>query len=195
MSRRGWVSAADDDGNWWRLAVYDDGWIELPGAARGLSDTRAQIRRLAGLLAAFAGLAVAARLVGDAAAPLATVLLVAALAVLAVAVVQVARFRARDRRQRLGDRAQARAADQAGHRVRRNPGAPLFRRAGSSAEYASWLDGVHRVAGDSVSWIQVTEPSSPAEPVVLTVHRHDGAVSTYRTPDRTAVRLLAPWIR
>ncbi|MCO7218891.1 hypothetical protein [Klenkia sp. PcliD-1-E] len=197
MARRGWVSVEDAAGDWWRLAVYDDGWVELPGFARGLSDTRAQLRQLLFLVGAFGVLVLLSQLAGrlDGVGPLSFVLSAGALGLLLFSVVQVARFRARDRQQAAGDRAQAQAARAAGRRVTRRPGAPLFRRAASSAQYASWLDGVRRVGAEQVGAVVLSGPEhpGPADPLVVSVLLQDGSTLTYRTPDDTARTLFAPW--
>lgn len=194
MGRRGWVAAEDAAGDWWRLSVFDDGWVELPGFARGLSDTRAQLRQLLLFLAGFTALFVLGGLLEDTAPTLAGVLRVAALVVLVGSAVQIARFRARDRRQWQGDLQQARTG---GQRVRARAGARLWRVAGSSQETVDALDGVRRVGSKQISTVQVTAPDRPSEadPVVVDVRLHDGQQLTYRTPDRTAVELFAPWAR
>ncbi|QNG37809.1 hypothetical protein F1C76_15555 [Geodermatophilaceae bacterium NBWT11] len=195
MGRRGWVAAEDAAGDWWRLSVFDDGWVELPGFARGLSDTRSQLRQLLFLLAAFTGLFVLGGLLEDTAPALATGLRVAALVVLVGSTVQIARFRARDRRQLHGDLDQAAAARGAGRQVRARAGARLWRVAGSSQEMADALEGVRRVGSEQVSTVEVTAPDRPSEsdPVVVVVRLHDGEQLTYRTPDRVAADLFAPW--
>ncbi len=191
------MSAEDAAGDWWRLAVYDDGWVELPGFARGMSDTRAQLRQLLFLVGAFGVLVLLSQLAGrlDGVGPLSLVLSVGALGLLLFSAVQIARFRARDRQQAAGDRDQALAAKAAGRRVRRRPGAPLLRRATSSAEYVSWLDGVRRVGAEQVGAVVVAGPErpGPTDPVVVSVLLHDGSTLTYRSPDATARELFAPW--
>ena len=41
MSRRGRVSARDDDGNWRMLDVYDDGWCDAAAPVRTPEETKA----------------------------------------------------------------------------------------------------------------------------------------------------------
>ncbi len=192
------MSAEDAAGDWWRLAVYDDGWVEMPGFARGMSDTRAQFKQLLALVGGFGLLVLLSQLAGrfDGVGPGASVVFaVLALGLLLFSAVQIARFRARDRQQAAGDREQALAAKAAGRQVRRRPGAPLLRRATSSAEYVSWLDGVRRVGAEQVGAVVLTGPEhpGPADPLVLSVLLHDGTTLTYRTPDPTARTLFAPW--
>jgi hypothetical protein len=198
MSKRGWVAVEDPAGDWWRLVVWDDGWVELPGFARGLSDTRAQLKQLLALVGGFGLLVLLSQLAGrfDGVGPGASVAFaVLALGLLLFSAVQVARFRARDRQQFAGDRQQALAARAAGQRPRRRPGAPLFRRATSSAEYVRWLDGVRRVGAEQVGAVVVAGPErpGPADPLVVSVLLQDGSTLTYRTPDATARTLFAPW--
>lgn len=198
MRSRGWVSAEDAAGDWWRLLVFDDGWVELPGFARGMSDTRSQLRQLLVLVGAFGLLVLLSQLAGrfDGVGPgVSGVFAVGALALLLFSAVQVARFRARDRQQAAGDLAQAQRALGTGRRVTRRPGAPLFRRAHSSAEYVSWVDGVRRVGAEQVGAVALAGPEhpTPADPLVVSVLLHDGTTLTYRTPDPTARRLFAPW--
>ena len=198
--RRGWVSVEDAAGDWWRLSVFDDGWVELPGLARGLSDTRAQLRQLLFLVGGFGVLVLLSQLAGrldGIGEPLSLVLSVSALGLLLFSAVLIARFRARDRQQAAGDRAQAGTARAEGRQVRRRPGTPLLRRAHSSAEFAAGLDGVRRVGGEQVSAVVLTGPehAGPAAPLVVSVLLHDGSVLTYRTPDPTARTLFAPWAR
>lgn len=196
--RRGWVSAEDAAGDWWRLSVFDDGWVELPGFARGLSDTRAQLRQLLFLLGGFGVLVLLSQLAGrfDGVGPLSLVLSIGALGLLLFSAVLIARFRARDRQQADGDHAQAMAARRAGQRVRRRPGTPLFRRARSSAEFAAGLEGVRRIGAEQVGAVVLSGPErpGPADPLVLSVLLHDGSVLTYRTPDPVAREIFAPWI-
>ena len=165
--RRGWVSVEDAAGDWWRLSVFDDGWVELPGFARGLSDTRAQFRQLLLLLGGFGVLVLLSQLAGrldGVGGPLSLLLSTASLGLLLVSVVLMARFRARDRQQAAGDRAQAVAAREAGHRVRRRPGTSTLRRARSSAEFAGNLEGVRRVGAEQVSAVVLSGPERPGRP-------------------------------
>ena len=197
--RRGWVSVEDAAGDWWRLSVFDDGWVELPGFARGLSDTRAQVRQLLFLVGGFGVLVLLSQLAGrldGVGIPLSLVLSVASLGLLLVSVVLMARFRARDRQQAAGDRAQAGAARAAGRVVRRRPGTSTFQRARSSAEFAARLEGVRRVGTEQVGMVVLTGPEHPGpdDPLVVSVLLHDGSALTYRTPDPTARELFAPWV-
>ena len=199
MARRGWVSVEDAAGDWWRLSVFDDGWVELPGFARGLSDTRAQLRQLLFLVGGFGVLVLLSQLAGrldGVGSSLSLVLSVAALGLLLFSAVLIARFRARDRQQAAGDHAQAVAARRAGRRVRRRPGTPLCRRARSSAEFAAALEGVRRVGAEQVGVLVLTGPDhpGPADPLVVSVLLHDGSSLTYRTPDATARELFAPFL-
>ncbi|SDN52390.1 hypothetical protein SAMN05660199_00195 [Klenkia soli] len=196
MGRRGWVSVEDAAGDWWRLSVFDDGWVELPGFARGLSDTRAQLRQLLFLVGGFGVLVLLSQLAGrldGVGESLSLVLSVLALGLLLVSAVLIGRFRARDRQQAAGDRAQA--ARQAG-RVRRRPGTPWFRRARTSAEFAAALEGVRRVGAEQVGVVVLTGPEHPgaADPLVVSVLLHDGSSLTYRTPDAAARELFAPFL-
>ena len=197
--RRGWVSVEDATGDWWRLSVFDDGWVELPGFARELSDTRAQLRQLLFLVGGFGVLVLLSQLAGrldGVGVALSLVLSVSALGLLLFSMVLIARFRARDRQQAAGDHAQAVAARRAGQRLRRRPGAPMFQRVRSSAEFAARLEGVRRVGAEQVGMVVLTGPArpGPADPLVVSVLLHDGSALTYRTPDPTARELFAPWV-
>ena len=196
MSRRGWVSAEDAAGDWWRLSVFDDGWVELPGFARAVSDTRAHLRELGLWIGALVLLGVLSFVVAGS--PLAEtgvpmLVSLAFVAVLVTAVVRTWVFRVRDLRQSAGDAAQVRRDRGTRPPVRRRPGAPLFRRARSSAEFAGWLDGVRRVALSEVAAVRVSGSGSRADPVVVTVALTGGQTLAYRSPDRTLARLFAPW--
>ncbi|MEI4270564.1 hypothetical protein TEK04_02410 [Klenkia sp. LSe6-5] len=163
--RRGWVSVEDAAGGRWWLAVFDDGWVELPARDQQPSGPRAQLRQLAVLVGAFGLLVLLSQMAGrfDGAGPAGAVVFgVGALALLLFSAVQVARSRARDR---------------------------------TSAGYAERFDGARRVGSAQVGAVVVTGPDRPApqDPLVVSVLLHDGGTLTYRTPDPAARDLFAPW--
>lgn len=132
MARRGWVLAQTGPQEWHRLSVFDDGWLELPGFARTLSDTRAIHRKrlsAALLILGILGLMFAyAHFLGTLADPPA-VLEIALPVVLGLGLVAslmyvtVWQFRAdmRNRDQLDGDLEQARAFKASGRQIRRVP--------------------------------------------------------------------------
>lgn len=192
--RRGWVSAEDPTGAWWVLHVYEDGWVELPGKARDLADTRRQMRYLLPRLGAVLALAAAAIVTSRYEVPvLPSVLGLAFFVLLMVTWVQMRRFRWRDIQQRAADREQNRAVRESGRVLRPREGAKLFRRWRSSADAEATMHGVRRVDIATVSRVDLAVPPDDAQPVVVTVLLHDGRQLAYRTPDRTAVRLFGPW--
>lgn len=189
--RRGWVAAEDPAGDWWVLHVFEDGWVEVPGGARDIADTRANLAyllpRIVGLVALVAATVVAGRLDVPV---LPQLLGIAFLVLLLTSYRQTRRFRGRDHEQQMDDQAQDAAH---GHRVRVREGRTSWRRYRTSAEFVAAVEGVRRVGSESVSRVQVDTPVDDAAPVIVSVWLHDGTWSGYRTPDRTAVRLFAPW--
>jgi len=194
MSRRGWVAAQTGPEDWHLLSVFDDGWVEVPGFARSLADTRANRRKallVAGAVVGGIGLVwlvswLLSRIEGL---PLAVqVLPVLALLVLVVILnVWRARTALRNLRQVAGDQRQARRQKAAGFRITRTPGAPLFRRAKTAEEYAGWIEGeTHVRATDVVEVAAVREDKMH----VVTVRLSDGRSKVYRSPDGKLTELL-----
>lgn len=157
MSPRGWVSAETGPEEWHLLRVFDDGWVEIPGFARTLSDTRANLRRaLLGLVVLIGGLGVialiAALLSRQDDPPVVLLFLPVLLAFALMLGLWVWRLPVswRGSRQVVDDHRQARQRP-ATSRVRRAPGAPLFRRATTAEEYAGRIVGMtHLLATDIV---------------------------------------------
>ncbi|KQS60179.1 hypothetical protein ASG36_04150 [Geodermatophilus sp. Leaf369] len=186
MARRGWVSVTDPAGDRWRLAVFDDGWVELPGFGPAPSDGHIVQRTLLLLLGSLGVLVLLSQLAGrldSGSSETSLVLSAAALAAVLVSVLLFARLRARDR--------SARAPH---HRVTRRR-VPVLRPVGSSAEYVARVSPGVRVGADDVRAVDCRTPATPADPVVVSVLLQDGSVRTYRTPDQGAVELFAPWTR
>ena len=101
MARRGWVSVTDPAGERWRLAVFDDGWVELPGFGPAPSDRHIVQRTLLLLLGCLGVLVLLSQLAGrlDSGSSEASMVLSAAgLAAVLVSVLLFARLRARARR-------------------------------------------------------------------------------------------------
>ncbi len=172
--------------------VFDDGWVELPGFGRALSDTRSNLRRALLVLAVLFG----APLVGGALEAVGVPevalvpLYVLAVAALAYGVVLVVRAKLANFRQLDGDHAQARAEAAAEQRVRPAPGAPTRRRAESAAQFASWLEGAVHVDASHVSAVTCERVSGEHR---AEVRLSDGTARTYRSPDSKLPRLLAPF--
>lgn len=194
MSRRGWVAAQTGAEEWHLLSVFDDGWVEVPGFARTLADTRANRRKallVAGAVVGGLGLVwlvswLLSRIEGL---PLVVALLpVLALLVLVVALnVWRAWMTLRNLRQVAEDQRQARRQKAAGFRITRTPGAPLFRRAKTAQEYASWIEGeTHVLATDIVDVSAAREEKL----YVVTVRLADGRTRVYRSPDGKLTELL-----
>ena len=194
--RRGWVAVEDAHGDWWVLQVYDDGWVEVPGRARDLADTRALLRHLLPRLAGVLTLAVLAVVTSRYGVPvLPQALALAFLALLLVTAGRARRARVLDRRQRRADDEQAERHRPDGRdRVRPRPGARGWTLPRSAAQHAAAFTGVRRVGGEQVSRVDVRDPGEPG-PVLVDVWLHDGSWLGYRTPDRTVVELLGPWTR
>lgn len=194
--KRGWVAAEDPTGDWWVLQVFEDGWVEVPGGARDLADNRAQLRvLLPGLLvsiALFAASIVTSRL-GVPALP--SLIGMAGFGLLVVTGVRARRFRYQDHLQRRGDAEQRQRMREAGRVLRVREGQNAWTRSRTSAHYAQVMEGVRRVGAEQISRVDVRQPTAAQEPVIVDVWLHDGSWLGYRTPDRTAVRLFAPWTR
>jgi len=190
------VAAETGPGEWRRLAVFDDGWVELPGMARSLSDTRSRLRTsllaLVGFVAALgviAGISALLATVDDLPMIVAAVPLVLTLALVGAAVVLSVRWRRRGVEQVRGDAEQAQRERRARLRITRAPGAPLFRRAGSATQLAAWLEGETHVAGDDVAAVDTAREGRVH---VVTVVFVDGRTRAYRSPDAKLVELLGP---
>ncbi|MCO7218892.1 hypothetical protein [Klenkia sp. PcliD-1-E] len=194
MSKLGWVSAEDPAGDWWVLQVYDDGWVEVPGRARDLADTRRKLRTALSGLGGVIGLWAAAIILDRNGVPvLPTVIAWIGVVVLLVTSRRTRRMRLQDRGQALADRDQRRRMREQGREPRVREGRPAWRPPRSSAEWAQRMQGVRRVGAEEVSRVDVRVPPSEGEPVVVDVWRTDGSWLGYRTPDRTAVRLFQRW--
>ena len=192
MARRGWVSAQTGPEEWHLLSVFDDGWVETPGFARALSDNRADLRRaLLGLGILFGGLGMI-WLMGSLLSklddpPLFLVLIPGVLLCALVIGLSVFRFRgySRNSQQIGGDLRQAQRIGAS--RVRRAPGAPLFKRAATAAEYAGWVEGeTHVLASDIVD----ISAQRDGKLHVVTVRLADRPTRVYRSPDGKLTELL-----
>ena len=190
MARRGWVSAEVAPDVWRRLSVFDDGWVELPGFARSLSDTRAQGRSLLRVVALLVVLGAATYAADrlDLPAVVGGVLSAGLLVVLLWSSVLAFRFRLANRRQLVADADQARA--EKAQRLRREAGAPLFRRADSARQFAGWIKGEVHVDGATVLGV---EAAVEGDLHVVHVRLSTGDVRRYASPDRTLPKLLAPF--
>lgn len=196
MARRGWVSAETAPGDWRRLSVFDDGWVEQPGLGRTFSVTRVRLRQFILLLAAvivalavMLGFTLVVTAIDDPPAGLVIAPLVVLVVVLVGAPIVLTRWRLADLRRTVDDVGQARAERRRGDQVRRAPGAPLLRRADTAAELAGWLEGARHVRlGD----VRDASTSLDGRIHVVTVRFTDGTVRSYRSPDRRLVELLAP---
>lgn len=197
MARRGWVAAETGPDQWRRLMVFDDGWVELPGFGRALSDTRNQLRRSLFLLGGFAlalaliyGLIRLLALIDDPPSWLRFIPGGLVLALIFGGLVAVARMDWRRLRQTRGDAVQARAERRAGQRLTRAEGAPMWRRADTAEQLAAWLDGETHVRAADVT--QVSCERDGADHVVI-VRAATGAERRYRSPDAKLGELLAPF--
>lgn len=198
MARRGWVSAQTGEDTWHRLSVFDDGWVELPGAARTMSDSRQNLRKklfggliLLGILALMMLYAQLASTMRD----LPAVWLIVPGILLGLGLVgwavyfSIWEFRRgwRNRDQFEGDRRQLRAMRASGRQIRRVHGAPMLQRAETAEEFASWLDGeTHVRASDIVEVIAVLDGRTH----VVTVSLTGGRKRVYRSPDGRLPELL-----
>ncbi|MDQ2847175.1 MAG: hypothetical protein M3Y77_12670, partial [Actinomycetota bacterium] len=163
------MSAAEDGTSperWYRLNVFDDGWVDFPGLARGIYDARSNLKSsLWMLLGLVGGIVVVVLLVllgssvGGG--------LGAAIVVIAVVLffggaitMQVLQFRTRRRNwvQSRDDAEQSRELRAAGQNPRRRPGVKLFTRVTSAQQYADAITNVRLtravdVAGVSCSTV------------------------------------------
>lgn len=197
MARRGWVSAQTGQDTWHRLSVFDDGWVELPGMARTMSDTRQNLR--AKLFGALIPLGILALLVVNAVLAsrldLPAVWLIVPGLLLALGLLgwsvyfSIFELRRgwRNRDQLEGDRRQSRAMRASGRQIKRVPGAPLFRRAQTAEEFTRWLDGVTHVP---VTGIVEVFAVLDGETHVVTVSLTGGRERKYRSPDARLPELL-----
>lgn len=198
MARRGWVSAAQEGtepDDWYRLSVFDDGWVDLPGMARGTSTDRADLRvvlRVLGVVA-LCGLGIWAIQRSDAGFP--SLLWVAQLVLSMVAVGALVWFAIwrwsktpRDWKQATGDLAQLRRERSQGRRIRRAPGAPWFSRPDNAVDFAAALEGVRLTRASEVTDVQLGRRGSEH---LVTVRLVDGSTRSYRSPDDHLPRLLS----
>lgn len=192
MARRGWVSAEVAPGTWRRLQVFDDGWVELPGLARSLSDTRRNLRGALTAVGVFLGAFLVGRALDGAGAPTWTVVVTSlvSLGALVYGGYLATRAQFRNVQQTSADAAQARAERAAGQRLQLAPGAPRWRRAESAAQMHGWLVGVPLVAAaDVVDVVTGAEPDRPGTHRAVVTLR-DGTQRTYRSPDAKVSSLL-----
>lgn len=191
VARAGWVSAETASGAWRRLSVFDDGWVELPGYGRAMSDLRRNRRDVL----QNTGVALAAGVVTLASSTLGGptwLTLLGALVVLAALVRnawQSGTARSRNAAQLREDAEERRREAAAGHVVRMRPGAPRWRRASSAAELAGWLDGGELVSSSDLVEVVVETPADGA-PTRVEVVLVDGSRRTYASPDAALARLL-----
>lgn len=194
MARVGWVSAAEvgtDD--WYRLAVFDDGWVDLPGMARNLSDVRANLRKSLLLLALLLGAIGAAVLLtrwtgSNGGSPVVSIVVaVLLLAVFIYVAIRIGRMKARDVRQRSQDADQARRFKDQGRQLQRAPGTKLFGRVHSAQAMAEALINVRLTKATDTATVTITEHDKQFAAFVEFL---DGSTRLYTTPDRTIVSLL-----
>ena len=194
MAKRGWVGAQRSDERWVMLSVWDDGWVELPGAGRRVADIRGNLRQAARTLAfVVAGLALTAGLIWlvnllpSTMSWLMFVPVLGLVAVVAFGSYRDVRLDLRQWRQAERDRDQRLADRRAGLTIKLRPGAPLFRRATSAEQYAAWVENETFVrAGEVASMVGTMEGADQLVAVAL----RDGRVVSYRSPDPTLTRLL-----
>lgn len=197
MARRGWVAAETGPDQWRRLMVFDDGWVELPGMGRTMSDARNQLRRSLFLLGGFAlalaliyGLTRLLALIDDPPSWLPFIPGLLILAVIVAGSVAVTRMRWRRVQQARGDVVQARAERQSGRRLTRAEGAPMWRRADTAEQLAAWLDGETHVRATEVTQVSCERDG---EDHVVSVRATTGGERRYRSPDAKLAELLAPF--
>ncbi|MEJ7651175.1 MAG: hypothetical protein WKF57_19355 [Nakamurella sp.] len=203
MARVGWVAARADtatgEPRWLRLSVFDDGWVEVPTFGRAVSAVRGNLRTALLNLAGFAvGLALTwgcLNLAGTTAGAPAVVLRVIGgllfIATIGTVLVRSFRLSSRQRKNWAADGADLRRLKAAGRLPARAPGAPLWRRATTAEEFASWLTNTTLVRAADVSTVLVTAPSAGDPDQVAEVQLHSGARLSYRSTDRTLGSLLA----
>lgn len=190
MARRGWVSAEVEPGTWRRVAVFDDGWVELPGFARALSDTRRDLRQALLTLAVFVGallLGTGADAVG-APGGVAVVCATVAFGALVWGGFLAMRAKLRGLTQSSADADQARRERDQGARVQLAPGASRWRRTSSARELSGSLVGVRAVDADDIVSV---EASRDGDDHVVSVRLVDGTVRTLRSTDRRLVPLVS----
>lgn len=195
MGRVGWVSAAEDGtDDWYRLSVFDDGWVDLPGMARNLSDVRANLRKtvllLALLLGAIGGALLLTRWTASNDGPMVVSILVPVvlLAVFVYIAIRMGRMKSRDWRQRSADADQARRFSDQGRQLQRAPGTKLFSRVHSAQAMADALINIRLTKASDIAAVTVTEHDKQFAAVVEFV---DGSTRRYTTPDRTITDLLS----
>lgn len=189
MARVGWVGAevvGVEPETWYRLSVFDDGWVEVPGNARRAAYIRSDLPRAVRMLVVMVGLFGLAILVPRVGlpeslwVPLTVVLGLAALVgVIVLCVGELRRAVARGSLIR-ADVAQLRRERAEGRAVRRVPGAPLFRVARSATELASAITPVRIIRCEDVAAVVL---GTEGENYVVTVRLVDGTERTYRSPD------------
>ncbi len=186
------MSAEVAPGTWRRLQVFDDGWVELPGLARSLSDTRGNLRGALTASGVFLGAFLVGRALDGLGAPTWTVVVssLGSLGALLYGGYLATRAQFRNVRQTSADAAQARAERAAGQRLQVAPGAPRWRRADSAAQLHRWLVGAPLVAAAEVADVVTdAEPDRPGtHRAVVTLC--DGTERTYRSPDARLSSLL-----
>lgn len=197
MARIGWTAAAvvgSEPESWYRLMIFDDGWVELPAAGRSAARVRGDLRRLLVPLAAIVVIFLLVQLVPHLGLNemwsriVATVAGISLLVVLIIAAVgQLRRTIGRFADGR-ADREQLRRERAAKGPLRLTPGSPRLRRASSAAELASWLTPVHLTLASDVVQLTLT---TDGEDEVAVIRLAEGTARAYRTPDRTLHKHLS----
>ncbi|MEO9322638.1 hypothetical protein ABFT23_04055 [Nocardioides sp. C4-1] len=193
MARVGWVSAETSSGAWRRLSVFDDGWVELPGFARAMSDVRRNSRNVL-RTTGVAVLAGVLTLLSSALGGPTWLTAIGALVVVAALVRNAWQGTAasmRNATQLQQDAEERRREAAAGHVVRMRPGAPRWRRASSAAELHGWLEGGELVAASDIVEV-VVEPGDDTTRVRVLLT--DGSRRTYTSPDDALGRLLGTFV-
>lgn len=171
---------------------FDDGWVELPGLARSLSDTRRNLRSALVALGLFVGGLAAGSALDALGAPEALVVAcsVVALGGLGYGGVLALRAKLRQWGQSSGDAAQARTERETGRTVQAAEGSPRWKRADSAAEMAGWLEGEVLVEADDVVGVEAAEDRASHVRHRVVVRLRDGSTRTYASPDKRLPRLL-----
>ncbi|MGI8417423.1 MAG: hypothetical protein ACR2P2_14710 [Nakamurella sp.] len=199
MAKIGWVSAAEEGTSperWYRLNVFDDGWVDFPGLARGLSDARSNLKSslwmLLGLVGGIVVVALVVLLGSSVGGGLGTAIVIAAVVLFfgGAITLQVRQFRTRkrDRAQSSGDAQQWRELRAAGQSPRRRPGIKLFTRVTSAQQYVDVITNVRLTRAVDVAGVSC---STVGADIVARVQLQDGSTRIYRTPDRKIVQLLS----
>ena len=228
MARVGWAAARRDDPpdptgtptsavpasaqvHWFRLSVFDDGWVEVPGFGRAVAGIRDNARRayrtlglvVPGVVVGILLLVWANSFSGTAETVLRTAGLVLTVASIVLLSARSLSLDVRKNARQWADTNDLQRLKAAGRLPARVPGTPLFRPASSAEEFASRLTNTTLVRAADVSSVTsrelVGDALTPVDgpyqldelPYLVEVRLHSGELIRYRSPEAKLGTLLS----